>query len=124
MGKNGARIAGGILAAALTATGCGSAAPMSATAAASATGPAADAALVCHHYMTQRAWIRSLAKPTLADALKAQGFIAADLAESAGTGKLHADLAAEHAAAQAGKDISAEAQRVRGDCAAIGVTSG
>ena len=121
------KLTGGILAAcALALAACsGAPAPLSATAAAQATGPAADAVLVCHHYMTQRAWVRSLARPTLADALKIEGYIAADVTESGGTpGRLHADLAAMYADGKAGRDVHAASMRVLRDCAAIGVTSG
>ena len=104
-------------------TTAGSAAPMSATAAAQATGSAADTALVCHHYMKQRAWIRSIARPTLADAIQAMTDVAADVVQSQGTGKLHADLAAMYAAGKAGRDIHGLSERVYRDCAAIGVTS-
>jgi len=102
----------------------GGTAPMSATAAAAATGAAADQALVCHHYMKQRAWVRSLAKPTLADALRMEGYIAADVGQSEGTGKLHTDLQAMLTAMQHTRDVHAASERIYQDCAAIGVTSG
>jgi len=106
------------------AAGCSSSsAPLPAAAAAHATGSAADRALVCHHYMKQRAWVRSLARPTLADAVQFIGYIAADVAQSEGTGRLHADLAAL-AAAQRSRNgpVHATSERVYADCAAIGVT--
>ena len=110
-------------AAALAVTGCSSSGAPSAAAAARSTGPAADQVLVCHHYMTQRAWVRGLAKPTLADAVKVEEYVTADVIQSKGTGKLHADLAAMLAAGKAGKDIHALSARVYRDCAAIGVKS-
>lgn len=87
-----------------------------------ATGPAADASLVCHHYMTQRAWIRGLATPTAADALKFIGYVAADAAQSTGTGKLHADLEAMAAAQRNDGPVYAASTRVYNDCAALGIT--
>jgi ABC-type glycerol-3-phosphate transport system substrate-binding protein len=116
-----------IVAAALTAAallaGCGGGgAPMSAADAARATGNAADQALVCHHYMKQRAWIRGITTPTLADAFQAEAGIAVDVTQSEGTGKLHADLAAMYQAGKAGRDVHAASERVYQDCAAIGIT--
>jgi len=123
MGKKGIGLAGLACAAALAAAGCSSSGAPSAAAAARSTGPAADQVLVCHHYMTQRAWVRGLAKPTLADAVKVEEYVAADVIQSEGTGKLHADLAAMLAAGKAGKDIHALSARVYRDCTAIGVKS-
>jgi len=123
MGKKGIGLAGLACAAALAAAGCSSSGAPSAAAAARSTGPAADQVLVCHHYMTQRAWVRGLAKPTLADAVKVEEYVTADVIQSEGTGKLHADLAAMLAAGKAGKDIHALSARVYRDCAAIGVKS-
>jgi len=124
MGKKGIGLAGLACAAALAAAGCSSSGAPSAAAAARSTGPAADQVLVCHHYMTQRAWVRGLAKPTLADAIKVEEYVAADVIQSEGTGKLHADLAAMLAAGKAGRDIHALSMRVYHDCTAIGVTGG
>jgi len=123
MGKKGIGLAALACAAALAVTGCSSSGAPSAAAAARSTGPAADQVLVCHHYMTQRAWVRGLAKPTLADAVKVEEYVTADVIQSKGTGKLHADLAAMLAAGKAGKDIHALSARVYRDCAAIGVKS-
>jgi len=123
MGKKGIGLAALAYAAALAVTGCSSSGAPSAAAAARSTGPAADQVLVCHHYMTQRAWVRGLAKPTLADAVKVEEYVTADVIQSEGTGKLHADLAAMLAAGKAGKDIHALSARVYRDCAAIGVKS-
>ena len=106
----------------LLATGCSSAASISATNAVQGTGSAADRALVCHHYMKQRAWIRSITKPTLADAIQAETDIAVDVTQSEGTGKLHADLAAMYRAGKAGHDIHGLSELVYQDCAAIGIT--
>jgi len=124
MGKKGIGLAALACAAALAVTGCSSSGAPSAAAAARSTGPAADQVLVCHHYMTQRAWVRGLAKPTLADAVKVEEYVTADVIQSEGTGKLHADLAAMLAAGKAGKDIHALSARVYHDCTAIGVTGG
>ena len=115
-------IAAAALVAAPLAGGCGNGAPMSAAAAARATGSAADQALVCHHYMKQRAWIRGITAPTLADALQAEADIAVDVTQSEGTGKLHADLAAMYQAGKAGRDVHTASERVYRDCAAIGIT--
>jgi len=116
-------IAAAALAAAGALAGCSSTGPMSAAAAAQATGSAADQALVCHHYMKQRAWIRGITAPTLADAVKFIGYVAADVAQSAGTGKLHADLAALAAAQRSATGpVYATSTRVYNDCAAIGIT--
>jgi len=123
MGKKGIGLAALACAAALAVTGCSSSGAPSAAAAARSTGPAADQVLVCHHYMTERAWVRGLAKPTLADAVKVEEYVTADVIQSEGTGKLHADLAAMLAAGKAGKDIHALSARVYRDCAAIGVKS-
>ena len=106
----------------LLAAGCSSAAPMSAASAAQGTGSAADRALVCHHYMKQRAWIRGITAPTLADALQAEADIAVDVTQSEGTGKLHTDLAAMYQAGKAGRDVHTASERVYRDCAAIGIT--
>ena len=122
MGKKGACLAGLAFAAALAA-GCSSA-PMSAATAARSAGPAADAALVCHHYMTQRAWIRGVAQPTAADALKFISDVAADVAQSPAAATLHADLAALAKAQRGDGPVYAASTRVYNDCAAIGVTSG
>jgi hypothetical protein len=124
MGKKWPGIAGLACAAALAVTGCSSGAAPSAAAAAQSTGPAADQVLVCHHYMTQRAWIRGIAQPTAADALKFIGYVAADVAQSTGTGKLHADLAALAKAQRDDGPVYATSTRVYNDCAAIGVTGG
>ena len=123
MGKKGIGLAALACAAALAVTGCSSSGAPSAAAAARSTGPAADQVLVCHHYKTQRTWVRGLAKPTLADAVKVEEYVTADVIQSEGTGKLHADLAAMLAAGKAGKDIHALSARVYRDCAAIGVKS-
>ena len=123
MGKKGIGLAALACAAALAVTGCSSSGAPSAAAAARSTGPAADQVLVCHHYMTQRAWVRGLAKPTLADAVKVEEYVTADVIQSEGTGKLHADLAAMLAAGKAGRDIHTLSARVYRDCAAIGVKS-
>jgi len=114
-------IAAAALVAAPLAGGCGNGAPMSAAAAARATGSAADQALVCHHYMKQRAWIRGITA-TLADALQAEADIAVDVTQSEGTGKLHTDLAAMYQAGKAGRDVHTASERVYRDCAAIGIT--
>ena len=107
----------------LLAAGCSSAAPISAASAVQGTGSTADRALVCHHYMKQRAWIRGIAAPTVADAIKFIGYVAADVAQSAGTGKLHADLAALAAAQRSATGpVYATSTRVYNDCAAIGIT--
>ena len=106
----------------LLAAGCSSAAPMSAASAVQGTGNTADRVLVCHHYMKQRAWIRSITSPTLSDAIQAETDIAVDVTQSEGTGKLHADLAAMYRAGKAGHDIHGLSELVYQDCAAIGIT--
>jgi hypothetical protein len=54
--------------------------------------PAANSgnALVCQHFRAQLAWKEHLTFPTLADAFKYEGYVAADDAEA--TGKLRHDL--------------------------------
>ena len=107
----------------LLAAGCSSTAPISAASAVQGTGSAADRVLVCHHYMKQRAWIRGIATPTVGDAIKFIGYVAADTAQSEGTGRLHSDLAALAAAQRsAAGPVYATSVRVYNDCAAIGIT--
>jgi ABC-type glycerol-3-phosphate transport system substrate-binding protein len=114
---------GGIIlgACVLALAACSGGAP-SEPAAVAATGSAADAALVCHHYMKQRAWVRGLVHPTLADGIQIRNDIAIDVIQSEGTGKLHDDLQAMYRTGKAGHDIHAASTRVYNDCAALGIT--
>jgi hypothetical protein len=95
-----------IAAATLTACGRSSSAP--------ATGMSAGNALVCQHYLAQRDWVKHLTYPTVADALKFEGYVTVDAAQS--TGKLHADLAALEAAQRDGGPVYAASTRVLDDC--------
>lgn len=75
--------------------------------------------LVCQHYATQLAWARSVASPTLADAVKWQTDIDLDVAES--HGHLHQDALAMQ---KAGSSTSPAAHRMMVDCQATGVKFG
>jgi hypothetical protein len=77
---------------------------------------------VCQHYARQRAWVKNLTYPTMADALKFVEYVAADDAES--SGQLHHDLAAMSAAEAAGRSSYAASGRVLADCEALGVKFG
>jgi hypothetical protein len=78
------------------------------------TGTPAANALVCQHYLAQRAWVKHLTYPTLADAIKFEGYVAADEAQA--SGKLRRDLAAMLASMQAGRSDYAASVRVYRDC--------
>jgi hypothetical protein len=86
--------------------------------------PSRDAAntRVCGHYRTQRAHVKSLAEPTLADAVKFATWVAADAAEATPGTPLARDLAAMSTAEQDGTSSYAASARVLKDCTALGVT--
>jgi hypothetical protein len=106
-------------------TACGTSTPASAPAKDPATSaPAATSApvtgtvaandLVCTHYLKQRAWVKNLVQPTLADIMQFEIDLAADMAES--TGSLHHDLNAMLAAVKAGKSDYTPSKWVYDDC--------
>src|SRR6185437_15055718 len=84
-------LAGGLL---LAATACGSSAGAP---------PAGNGAntLVCRHYLAQRAWVKGLAFPTLAEAAKFAGYVGADDGQAQPGTKLRRDLDAMVTAIQA-----------------------
>ena len=96
-------------AAVLILTGCSSTATPAAA-------PAGANALVCRHYLAQRAWVKNLASPTLADAAKFAGYVGADDGQARPGTKLRRDLDAMAAAIQAGKSDYAASRLVYGDC--------
>lgn len=87
--------------------------------------PAAQSAdaRVCQHYQTQRAWVKNLATPTLADALQFESWVALDARQATPGTPVARDLAALSAAQQdpAG-DVHGASVRVLRDCAELGVT--
>jgi len=88
-------------------------------------GWSADNVRVCEHYRTQRADIKAIAEPTLADAQKAIVWVAADAAEATPGTPLARDLNAMSAAQVNlnGPDsaVYETSRRVEQDCAALGV---
>jgi hypothetical protein len=97
------------------AAGCGSSSPQQGS---PAGGTQAANTLVCKHYLIQRAWVKNLTTPTVADALKFEGYVTVDAAQS--TGQLHRDLTAMSAAEQAGGSSYAESTAVYHDCGGVG----
>lgn len=77
---------------------------------------------VCEHYRTQRAHVKSLAEPSLADALKFATWVAADAAEATPGTTLARDLNAMTRAQQKLTSPYAASRRVVKDCTALGVT--
>ena len=77
---------------------------------------------VCHHYRTQRAWVKNLAEPSLADALKWMGWVAADAGEATPGTQLAHDLGGMYAGMQKNRNIYPVSTRVLKDCEALGVT--
>lgn len=74
-------------------------------------------ALVCQHYLTQRAWVKGLVQPTVADAEQFISDVTVDAAQS--TGQLHADLQTmsdDMAVGQSGPAYYAASTRVYDDC--------
>jgi prolyl-tRNA editing enzyme YbaK/EbsC (Cys-tRNA(Pro) deacylase) len=70
--------------------------------------------LVCQHYLKQRAWVKGLTYPTLGDALKFEGYVAADSAEA--SGKLGRDLGKMLKSMQAKQGDHAASAVVYYDC--------
>src|SRR5215471_1744819 len=86
----------------------------------------ADNVRVCQHYRTQRAGIKAIAEPVLADAETFVVWVAADAAQATPGTPLARDL---HALSAAQADLSAPdsavhdtSARVLADCAALGVS--
>jgi hypothetical protein len=77
---------------------------------------------VCHHYRTQRTYVKNLAEPTLADAIKWEGWVAADAGQATPGTQLARDLGVMYADMQKLRDIHAISTRVMKDCTALGVT--
>jgi hypothetical protein len=80
---------------------------------------------VCRHYETQRAWVKNLAEPTLADAVKFGIWVALDARQATPGTPLARDLAAMAAAQQAASTPAGAlydaSGRVLNDCTALGV---
>jgi ABC-type glycerol-3-phosphate transport system substrate-binding protein len=77
---------------------------------------------VCHHYRTQRAYVKNLAEPSIADALKWMGWVGADAGEATPGTQLASDLGEMSADMQTSKNLYAISTRVLKDCEALGVT--
>jgi hypothetical protein len=81
---------------------------------------------VCQHYKVQRAYVKNLAAPTLADAAKVIAWTALDAQQATPGTPLARDLNAMSAAQQATSgpaNATYEAsRRVLNDCTALGVT--
>ena len=86
--------------------------------------PAHDAnnVRVCQHYRTQRAYVKNLAEPTLSDALKWMGWVAADAGQATPGTQLATDLNQMAAGMQKNQSIYAVSTRVLKDCETLGVT--
>lgn len=80
-----------------------------------------DNVTVCQHYKIQRAHVKGLVNPTLADAMRFEVDVAADSAEAAHGTALARDLDAMSAAEAASKSSYASSGRVLADCQALGV---
>ena len=104
----------GALAAALVLAGCGGAAAANPRTAA---GTSAANALVCKHYLAQRAWVKNLTYPTFADAVKFAGYVGADDGQAAPGTPLRRDLDAMVTAMQHHASEYAASLRVYHDCA-------
>lgn len=92
-------------AAALVLAACGSSAP-----------PVSGNDLVCQHYLAQRAWVKHVTFPTLADTAKLMVYIAADDAQAQPGTQLARDLDAMVTDMQAGRPVYAASKRVYADC--------
>jgi len=77
--------------------------------------------IVCQHYKVQRAYVKNLAEPTLADAIKFEGWIAVDAAQATPGTALARDLAAMSADEQHLTSSYDASARVLAACTAIGV---
>jgi hypothetical protein len=99
---------------ALTLTACGGA----------AAGASHDAGnvRVCQHYRTQRAYVKNLSEPTIADAVKWMGWVGADAGEATPGTRLAGDLGQMATDMQASRSLYAVSGRVLKDCEALGVT--
>lgn len=69
---------------------------------------------VCRNYLQQRAWVKSLVQPTLADALQFETDVTVDAAQA--TGSLKSALGAMQQANQAGRSDYAPSRVVLADC--------
>ena len=76
---------------------------------------------VCHHYRIQRTYVKNLAEPTLADAIKWEGWVAADAGQATRGTQLASDLGEMYADMQKLRSIYAISTRVVNDCEALGV---
>lgn len=77
---------------------------------------------VCQHYRIQRAWVKNLAEPTMADALKFATWVAADAGQATPGTALARDLGTMHKAELKLTSSYAASRRVVQDCEALGVT--
>ena len=78
--------------------------------------------IVCQHYKVQRAFVKNLAEPTLADAIKFEGWIAVDAAQATPGTALARDLGAMSADERHLTSSYDASGRVLNDCTALGVT--
>lgn len=89
-------------------------------------GWSADNVRVCQHYATQRADIKKITEPTLADAEKILVWIAADAAQATPGTPLARDLnamgAAQTSTTAPDNAVYNASKRVLQDCTALGVT--
>lgn len=102
--------------AALTLTACSSGSTVALTAAHDA-----NNVRVCGHYRTQRAYIKGLAEPAVADAVKFEMWVAADAAQATPGTPVARDLAALSKAQRNYGPVYAVSTRVLNDCTALGV---
>lgn len=77
---------------------------------------------VCQHYRTQRAYVKNLAEPTLAGAVKFAGWVAADAGQATPGSAVSRDLNAMMRDEQTSQSSYAASGRVLKDCEALGVT--
>lgn len=77
---------------------------------------------VCGHYRIQRAHVKNLAEPTIADALRLETWVAADAAEATPGTTLASDLGDMASGMAHTRSIYAPSLRVIKDCTALGVT--
>jgi len=78
--------------------------------------------IVCQHYKVQRATVKNLAEPTVADAVKFRGWVAVDAAQATPGTAVARDLGVMATAQTADAAYYAASGRVLADCTALGVT--
>ena len=77
---------------------------------------------VCQHYRVQRAHVKNLTTPTIADALKWEGWVGFDAGQATPDTQLATDLNQMATGMQKNRSIYAVSTRVLKDCEALGVT--